>query len=147
MICFDELKLRYIDELVKISEDGGLTNISSQAFEKELQNKISHYIVAVKDEIPVGFIGIWNIAGEGEIIDVATSLDFRRQGIASQLIEKMIKWCNDNAVSVLHLEVREGNIPAISLYEKMGFKIVGMREKYYSDGENAILMDLELIRG
>ena len=144
-VDFDILKAEYIEKLVEISHKGKLTNVSRQSLEKELENKISHYIVALNKEVVVGYIGIWNIAGEGEIIDVAVDTDFQRCGIGSMLIEKMVEYCQENYVSVLHLEVRVGNIPAISLYEKFGFKKVGMREKYYTDGEDAILMDFELV--
>lgn len=144
MISFERLKSEHIDTLVRIAEEGGLSGMSAAAFEKELENRISYYKIAIYCGTPVGFIGVWNIAGECEVIDIAVDLKFRRRGIASQLMEDVIGFCKDSVIPVIHLEVRESNIAAISLYEKVGFKRVGFREKYYSNGENAVLMSLAL---
>lgn len=144
MTKFDELRKSYTDELVKIAEAGGLTGISRATLEKELENKISHYVVALENGVPIGFIGVWNIADVVEVIDIAVAPEFKRQGIGKALIENVLKYCKTKNASEIQLEVRESNIPAISLYEKMNFVKVGIREKYYSDGENAILMSLNL---
>ena len=143
-VSLEKLKSEHIDNLVRIAEEGGLSGMSAASFEKELENRISYYKIAIYGGTPVGFIGVWNIAGECEVIDIAVDLKFRRRGIASQLMEDVIGFCKDSGISVIHLEVRESNIAAISLYEKVGFKRVGFREKYYSNGENAVLMSFDL---
>lgn len=141
-ISLERLKDAHIERLAKIAEESGLLGIGISAFEKELTNRISYYKVAVCGEIPIGFIGIWNIAGECDIIDIAVDIKYRRRGVAYRLMQDVIGYCRDNGYSAIHLEVRESNFAAISLYEKAGFKRVGFREKYYSDGENAVLMTL-----
>lgn len=144
ILGFEKLKKEHIGELVKIASEGKLTNISSVSLEKELTNKISWYMVALIDSNPVGFVGIWNIAGEGEIIDIAVSRNFRRRGIAKELLCKAVSFCKLNGIFTLHLEVRESNIPAISLYKSCGFEKVGLRKKYYENTENAILMNKDI---
>jgi ribosomal-protein-alanine N-acetyltransferase len=82
-----------------------------------------------------GFVLYRIVAGEGEVLNLAVIPEFRRQGIASALLKTLVKRC-----TTWHLEVRESNRGAICLYEENRFAIVGRRERYYSDGEAALLM-------
>lgn len=107
---------------------------------KELENKIAAYFVATEENEVLGYIGIWNICGEGEVINTAVRQDKRRMGIATRLLNEAFSFCRENNIKALHLEVRETNTPAISLYEKLGFIKDGERKKYYDGKETAILM-------
>ncbi len=83
------------------------------------------------------------VADEAEIITVGVSPDSRRQGIGSAIlciIEKNIK---NQGVKKIFLEVASTNIAAQKLYENNGYKVVGIRPKYY-DGVDAILMAKDL---
>jgi ribosomal-protein-alanine N-acetyltransferase len=74
--------------------------------------------------------------GEIEVLNLAVSPAFRRQGIATTLLSALEH-------SDLFLEVRESNTPARSLYWKLGFRVVGKREEYYDDPvESALVMRL-----
>lgn len=68
---------------------------------------------------------------------------FRRKGIAEKLLSAVINTAKEKNLDKIFLEVRETNAPAINLYQKAGFNSVGMRKKYYFDGENAIVMARE----
>ena len=81
---------------------------------------------------------------EAEITNIAVHKDYRRMGIASKIIEKMVEKCAQTSTSLLHLEVRESNENAINLYTKMGFVQDGFRKNYYKNNENAILMTKEI---
>ena len=85
-------------------------------------------------------VGLDDADIEGVVIDSA----FRKNGVATALIEEVEKQIFNNGVNRILLEVREGNIPARSLYEKVGFKTISVRKKYYADGENALVMLKEL---
>ena len=81
------------------------------------------------------------IAPEGEIYRIAVAPEFRRRGIAYRLLDYAVKTERGRGLEVLFLEVREGNTPAIKLYEEYGFARVGIRKNYYqSPTENAIIM-------
>ena len=81
------------------------------------------------------------MAGEGSITNIAVHPDYRHQGIASSVLEKLVSHSCDNKLEFITLEVRESNINAIKLYEKFGFEEVGRRKNYYSNNhETAILM-------
>lgn len=65
--------------------------------------------------------------------------EHRREGIAKLLFAEMIKRLKEEKVERILLEVRASNIPAIGLYESLGFKKIYVRKKYYPDGEDGII--------
>ena len=75
---------------------------------------------------------VCSICGEdAEILTLCVSPEYRRQGIAVQMIEKMCEYMKNFQVASLFLEVNVNNTPAIKLYEKCGFVKVGTRKNYY----------------
>jgi len=94
-----------------------------------------------------GFICAQPVAGEWEIENVAVSAEFLRRGVANELVRALIQRAKNEAVSAILLEVRESNLPARRLYEKLGFREVGRRRVYYRDPvEDAILYALRFDR-
>ncbi len=92
----------------------------------------------------VGYITIMDLGEKAKIMSIAVKKEFRRMGIGSKLIDEAIRWCILNDKKGLLLEVRASNIPAQKLYKKKGFKIIGIHPSYYSDGEDAYIMLLNL---
>ena len=86
----------------------------------------------------VGFLLCRQTApGEREILNLAVAPDSRRHGIAHRLVESELA----RGPNTWFLEVRESNLPAVALYESLGFQRVGLRELYYHDPvESAIVM-------
>jgi len=94
------------------------------------------------DGAVMGYIGMMFVLDEGYISNVAVSPDYRRRGIADALISALIERAKET-LSFVTLEVRESNNPAINLYAKHGFEVVGNRKSYYDKPkENALLMTL-----
>ncbi|OGB87997.1 ribosomal-protein-alanine N-acetyltransferase [candidate division WOR-1 bacterium RIFCSPLOWO2_02_FULL_46_20] len=107
-----------------------------EAIFKSDQNK---YLVAREDGEIIGYIGVEKISGEIHVINMAVAPEHRNQGIGNKLMEKIL-----NNIDVFFLEVRASNLAAQGLYEKFGFKKVGVRRRYYSNnGEDACLMRRE----
>lgn len=99
------------------------------------------FLVALLDGRVVGYaIAVVNRWGEGHLISVATHPRFRRRGVASALLQELLRRLRGKGARVVRLEVRTGNSAAISLYRKFGFRIVGTVKNYYPDGEDAYLM-------
>ena len=99
------------------------------------------FIAAADGENILGYVGMMYVIDEGYISNVAVAPEYRRQGIADALILELIDRCKALDLSFATLEVRAGNAPAISLYEKHGFSPVGRRKNYYDfPKEDAILM-------
>lgn len=112
---------------------------SENAFANELKNDKSLTLVAYCDDVIAGYVNLWHIIDTAEINSVAVLPKFRKQGIALQLLSTAFTHFDD--LKYINLEVREGNTAALCLYEKLGFKRVGLRKNYYScPTENAILM-------
>lgn len=121
---------------------------SEKAFEDEYKNDIAIYFSAECSGECVGYIGFWNVSGEGDITNIAVRKSFRRIGVGSKLIEAVIKKAKDIGISILTLEVRSSNISAQSLYKKYGFEVIGTRKGYYSDnGEDALIMTKTILLG
>jgi len=87
------------------------------------------------DGLVVGFALYRLVAGEGELLNLAVDPQWRRRGVASSLLEAIL-----GEAELWHLEVRVSNQGARELYLAKGFIEVGRREKYYADGEAAVLM-------
>ena len=76
--------------------------------------------------------------------DVLVAAHARRRGFGKALLSAVLARAREASFRVVLLEVRRDNAPAQNLYAGLGFEVVGEREKYYSDGEDAILMRREL---
>ena len=81
---------------------------------------------------------------DADLEGIVVKSEFRKGGVASKLFSLAQKTLKERGVNRLLLEVREGNIPAISFYNKQGFNKVSIRKNYYSDGENALVMVKEI---
>lgn len=88
----------------------------------------------------IGYIGVVFSQEDADIALIAVHPDFRRQHIGFKLIGEMIAELKKTNVQNLFLEVRVSNVGARALYEKAGFKAVGIRKKYYENTEDAIVM-------
>ena len=132
-----EATLGDIAEIVKIENACFSTPWSEESLKESLQNECSHFYLALAEGGTAGYICVQIFSGEGYVTNVGVLPGFRRRGIAKALIERAL----ENEMDFLTLEVRESNLPAIQLYEKLGFERVGVRPRFYREPEeNAILM-------
>jgi [ribosomal protein S18]-alanine N-acetyltransferase len=109
-------------------------------FRHELTNPVASLVGCDVDNSLSGYICYWLIAGEMEILNVAVDPLYQRRGIAGILIENAFHHCQSKGLDSAWLEVRAGNKAAIGLYEQFGFVVNGQRQRYYRDGEDALLM-------
>jgi len=130
-----------LDSVLNVEKKSFITPWSKLMFLDELENIRARYFVAEVSGIIVGYAGFWIIMDEGHITNIAVDPSFRRMKIGSRLLEKIIETARENEVRALTLEVRKSNAAAISMYEKFGFKVEGIRKNYYSDThEDAYIM-------
>ena len=117
---------------------------SISAFSYELNNPLSVWLVAADGDVVAGYVGSQTVMGESDMMNVAVAPEYRRQGLAKQLIVKLLEKLNERQSHSLTLEVRQSNAPAIALYEKLGFVQVGCRPRYYRNPkEDALIMRKE----
>ena len=112
------------------------------AYRAEIQtNRLATYLVARSGETLVGFAGIWLMVDEAHITTFAVHPAWRRQGIGERLLLTLLDVSLARHAREATLEVRLSNVAARRLYEKYGFRPVGLRPRYYSDnGEDALIM-------
>ena len=110
-------------------------------FEDYVQDKIFHYgtVLELEDKV-IGYLVGQIIFEMSDLYYVAVNPDYRGNGYGQLLVDKFIEDACKNEGNVMSLEVRMSNQAAIRLYEKCGFISVGKRERYYADGEDALLM-------
>ena len=117
---------------------------SENSVASELNNPLALWLVAVENDRLAGYIGSQSVEGEADVMNVAVHPDFRRRGIAEELCRQLVSVLNERDVHSLTLEVRVSNAPAIALYEKLGFTLVGRRPNYYRHPkEDALIMRKE----
>jgi ribosomal-protein-alanine N-acetyltransferase len=117
---------------------------SENSVDSELKNKLALWLVAEEEGRVSGYIGSQTCGDESDVMNVAVHPDFRRRGIAEALVNSLVEELKAIDSHSLTLEVRASNVPAISLYEKMGFSEVGRRKNYYRNPrEDALIMRKE----
>ncbi|MER3446379.1 MAG: ribosomal-protein-alanine N-acetyltransferase [Candidatus Dadabacteria bacterium] len=144
-LMIEEMRPSDLDEIMLIEEACFPTPWPRQVFDMELKSPRSFVRVTRLNGVIVGYIVAWMVCDEIHILNIAVHPDFRRMGIG----ESMMRYCLDHFLTkgakYAILEVRRGNTGAKRLYEKLGFKSVGIRRGYYVDtGEDAIVMMLSM---
>ena len=117
---------------------------NANVLEKELENPLSEYIVAIYCNEVVGYAGLWQSIDEGHITNIVTKKDKRGNHIGNGMLEEIINLAKHKGLKSVTLEVNEHNEPAIKLYKKHNFKELGKRKKYYNNVDDAIIMTLEI---
>ena len=159
MLCMDNIesvtiKKMTADDVDKIiaieSEAYGEHHWSKDSFLSELSNDLAHYFSVFAqisgEEKLIAYCGCWQILEEAHITNIAVDPNFQRKHIGEAMLMTLINECYKNLVKYITLEVRAGNAPAIGLYEKYGFKSLGVRKGYYQDNnEDALIMWTENI--
>lgn len=114
---------------------------SKEAFWEMAQAPNAIYMIAVYKDKIVGNCGVRNILGEGEITNVAVSQAYRGLGISKMMMLRLMAEGKRCGIEAFTLEVRKSNIPAIRLYESLGFEISGIRPRFYERPvEDALVM-------
>ena len=120
----------------------------AHAYRQELEaNRLAHYLVATLASEIVAYGGIWLMVDEAHITTFAVHPAWRRQRIGERLLLAFLDVAIERGAHEATLEVRLSNLPARKLYEKYGFRPVGLRPRYYSDDqEDALIMTTESLR-
>lgn len=114
---------------------------SENSVRGELTNKLALWLVAVEDGNVLGYVGSQTVLEEADMMNIAVDETCRRRGIARALVEELIRRLPAHCLT---LEVRSSNVPAISLYESMGFEKIGLRKNYYrKPKEDALILRKE----
>ncbi|MGE0086966.1 MAG: ribosomal protein S18-alanine N-acetyltransferase [Desulfococcaceae bacterium] len=123
------------------------------SFSAELSAETGYnYTAREKSEIPdnriAGYLFFRVIADEMQILRIAVAPDWRRQGLAGQILGMGLQTALEAGAAASFLEVRASNIPALALYAGLGFRRIGQRPGYYPEtGEDALILMKTLKEG
>jgi ribosomal-protein-alanine N-acetyltransferase len=131
------IKLRKIQPddiraIMEIEQASFTSPWSELSFLNEMYNTDSLSKVALVENKVVGYICTRYVLNEGHLLNLAVHHDFRRRGIATELMNNVLEEFKEQGCTLLYLEVRVSNLDAIKFYERFGFKIASFRRKYYS---------------
>lgn len=111
------------------------------SFQEELEsNQYAYLFVLEEKDLIIGYYGMWIVSDAATITKVSVHPALQNKGLGKILMEDLLKRTQEAGAVYVSLEVRKSNDPAIHLYEINGFKNMGLRKKYYDDGEDAIAM-------
>lgn len=92
----------------------------------------------------VGYASFRRVGRESELLRVAVAPRERGRGIGRRLIENGLARLREERVTTCFLEVRPTNTPALALYERLGFARISRRRRYFPDGSDALVLEVEI---
>lgn len=137
---FDTLRSEYIPQIAAIERDSFERPWSEQAFLPELADENAHYVVGVQDGQVICYAGFHSVADEAHMTNVAVRRDMRGRGVGKLLMCELLDCARRLGLKHVTLEVRDGNEAAVRLYAGCGFKVEGVRRKYYNNMHDALIM-------
>lgn len=143
MITIREMNLADVDTVCVLEEMAFSMPWHKESFIEMIENKDALYLVADDEQAGViGCCGVRSIVGEGDISNVVVHPDFRKKGVAYDMLTQLLtRGDKDFGIKEFTLEVRLSNIGAIHLYEKLGFVSEGIRKNFYEEPvEDALIM-------
>lgn len=134
-----------VDAVQAIERASFSTPWPAHAYRAELEtNRLAHYLVVRAGVDVVGYAGLWLMVDEAHITTFAIHPDWRRRRLGARLLLAMLDVALERQAGEATLEVRPSNLAARRLYERFGFRPVGIRPRYYSDDqEDALIMTTE----
>lgn len=106
----------------------------------DIKNNNNIVFVAIDGDKIVGYIDVFYIFDEANLVKIAVLEQYRRTGIATQLLTRALNYLKKHDVTKMYLEVSEKNKKAIDFYTKNQFEATTKRERYYNDLSDAIIM-------
>jgi ribosomal protein S18 acetylase RimI-like enzyme len=103
-------------------------------------------LIAERDEEALGYLCLTNGSAHesGWVVDLVVDLRYRRQGVATSLLQNALKWCAERDREQLFIEMQSKNFPAISLARKLGFDYAGYSDRYFADQDIVLFFSREL---
>jgi ribosomal-protein-alanine N-acetyltransferase len=148
-VSIEPMRRRHLPEVMKIESVSYPKPWSRNVFlsELELARKTErHYLVARSEGSVIGYAGLMFVIDDAHVTNIAVTADHHRRGVATRLLAELAWEAIHRGCDALTLEVRVSNTGAQNLYRKFGFVPAGVRQRYYENTEDAIVMWLHDLR-
>lgn len=134
---------KYLPEIMKLENACFAPSWSEQSVLSEFTAEGADFLLDVDGDEIMGFCSIRTMYEDAELFQIAVSPEHRRNGLAEKMLNYALDCAKSRGAEKMMLEVRQGNAPAIALYEKLGFTRIALRKNYYEQPvENAVIMEL-----
>lgn len=138
----DKADVPQVFDIERKSFDSSSWTIDTFYHEVE-QNDFAFYFVIEYDEQIVGYVGLWIVLDNAQITTIAIDEQYRGYGLGQLLLKYVIDYVQEKC-ETLSLEVRVDNYVAQHVYQNLGFQYGGKRKNYYGEGEDALVMWVNL---
>jgi ribosomal-protein-alanine N-acetyltransferase len=142
-LVVEPLRRRHLADVLEIEQVSYPKPWSRNVFQSEVELARSgerHYLVARIGSRVVGYAGLMFVVGDAHVTNIAVAADHQRSGIATRLLAKLSWEAIARGCEAMTLEVRVSNTGAQALYRSFGFVPAGVRQRYYENTEDAIVM-------
>jgi [ribosomal protein S18]-alanine N-acetyltransferase len=127
--------------VVAIEDESYSVPWSESTFRGLLRRRDAEMVVALSDDIVIGYAAFWCVVDQGELGNVAVASAWRGRGLGGCLLEEVIRRAARRGIIEVFLEVRPTNTIARRLYDRYGFTAVGRRRNYYQQPvEDALVL-------
>jgi ribosomal-protein-alanine N-acetyltransferase len=138
---FEPLREDHLPAILEIERAVNGSPWSERSFRNEIDHRHGIFRVAIEEGNVVGYGGLWLVIDEAHVTNVAVAPSRQRRGIGRKLMLQLLEAAKTGGMTCATLEVRAGNLPALELYEKLGFERTALRRGYYPDNkEDAVVM-------
>lgn len=129
-----------IESIIDLENKTINTSLGYEMLKNNLENEMNHYYVYELDDNIVGYISIVFDGYIAEILNFCVETAYQNNKIGTKILEEIFVIYENKKCESLILEVRQSNERAIHLYTKLGFEKISVRKNYYTNGENALVL-------
>ena len=144
-ISFRNFTLDDIERVVAIERLAYDTPWTQSKFSNSLNNTNTLASLLVADTQVLGYFVAIHAPDSADLLNICIHPDYQQQGLGVRLFENLMQKLQKLGIDTVFIEVRTSNDSALSFYQKLGFKLIGKRKKYYSNGEDAKIFRLKTI--
>ncbi len=142
-LVIEPMRRRHLADVLEIEQVSYPKPWSRNVFHSELELARAgdrYYVVARSGAVAIGYAGLMFVVGDAHVTNIAVSADRQRTGVATRLMANLAWEAINRGCEAMTLEVRVSNVGAQALYRSFGFVPAGVRQRYYENTEDAIVM-------
>lgn len=141
---FESLKYEHLRQMVEIEKEAFDIPWTENMFIPEVESIHAYYIVGTRGNEVICYGGYHKVFDEAHITNVAVKSTERGKGFGKLLLSELIFRAKNNGLEKMTLEVSEMNEKARQMYQSFGFRVEGIRKRYYSNKYDALVMWLDI---